>query len=979
MRDIAWCLATLALLISTASATQVQVAATPAAPLTLTSEVIRSQLAAIKTRPRGPFDKVLWYCHDGAVLPPKLGACEAHGGGYQHGAYSAEMKHIRAAGYPLANLLVRVEPKSIAGPTADPDLLSILIIERFLVDTDDGWIFRGARSLRGAVQDHNEREAARGLLAALANANSQFLTLREAARAFPHGSETAGMGKVRGMAAALDTKDTGFHALRARIHNTPEAADAGRVRAYAASASAKPALAAEYAALAATIDETYRPRSLSAALKTLARSLPKSTASSLQPQLAAVTAAEVSGQPMQRLQAAADLLSWLRLQAEANAPSQRMPLVDASLEAETQFQIAASEVLRQAGKLSREERLKLLSKTAVALHGIGFLTDRELQELGIASAQLGQKVTVSQYRENLEYLERASAWCASRLQYHFGTGIERLRPVEPLVNGFIADRLRASPLLYYSTALQTLRDDVDQLSESQQSIFGASGRGGLRRLNPGIARGVLHTSAPKATASAQPAIFLVPETVSDLPPVAGILTEQEGNPVSHVQLLARNLGIPNVVVARRLLAQLAAHEGKPVVLAASVGGLVEIAEDGPKWDSIFGSKGPSSGVVIRPDLFKLNLLHADFVPTQTLRAGDSGRIVGPKAAHVGELAQRFPNQVSPGLAVTFGIYRQMLSQPTRPGGPPMFSWMRQQYTDIAERRLLDPTAHAVRVASFLGTVRQWITSQPMSPVLQWRLADAMRESFGMEGTYGVFVRSDTNIEDLPGFTGAGLNQTIPNVVGFDATVKAIREVWASPFTERAYGWRQDLMPEPEHVYASVLLHKSVPNEKSGVMITADVDTGDREALTVATSFGVGGGVDGEASESLRIEVDSGKARLLSSATARRQRQLLATGGARLVPTLAAERVLSESQIKTLTAFAKKLPKAYPELLDDEGETAAADVEFGFIGERLMLLQIRPFLQNRAAARQQYLAKMDEQLKKRSDKRVDMDEPPELGS
>ena len=43
-------------------------------------------------------------------------------------------------------------------------------------------------------------------------------------------------------------------------------------------------------------------------------------------------------------------------------------------------------------------------------------------------------------------------------------------------------------------------------------------------------------------------IYVVPETVADLPPLAGILTAGPGNPLSHVQLLARNLGIPNVAV-----------------------------------------------------------------------------------------------------------------------------------------------------------------------------------------------------------------------------------------------------------------------------------------------------------------------------------------------------------------------------------------------------------------------------------------------
>lgn len=972
-------LAALALIGAWCAAVPATEALPATAPSALTPDAARALVVAIKERPRGPFDRVLWYCKDGSVLPPKLNACEPHGGGYQHGDYTADLKRLRAAGYPIANLLVRVEPGAVAGPQADPDLLPILVVERFLVTSDDGWIFRNARSLRGAVQDHNEKEAARVLLDAIASSGAPFLVLREAARAFPHGNETASMATVRGLAASLDDRDPGFHALRASIHNAPGFGDAARVRAYAAGASAKPALMEDYAELARSIEEAYRPASLSTRLRALSRWLPRTADNGLKVQLASVLAAETGGQPLARLEAAAEALRWLRVQAEAVSPSRRMPFVDASLAAEAQFLVAASQASVATAPLTREQRLQLLTRTATALYGAGLLTDREWQQLSGVGGQLGQEPTIARYREGLESLERASAWCASRLQYHFGNGVERLQPIEPLAKGLIADRLRASPALFYSGTLQLLRDDVDQLSEAGQKLFGASGRGGLRRLNPGLARGVLHTSTKAGVAGAAPAIYLVPETTSDLPAAAGILTEQEGNPVSHVQLLARNLGIPNVVVARQLLSQLAPHEGKPVVVAASVGGLVEISEDGPEWDRVFGSKAPASGVVVEPDLFKLDLLRAEFVPTSALSAADSGRIVGPKAAHVGELAKRFPGQVSPGLAVSFGIYRQMLGTPMRKGGPSMFSWMRQQYADIAVRRQLDPAGHARRVSGFLATVRQWITTQPMPPALQWRLADAMRASFGMEGTYGVFVRSDTNIEDLPGFTGAGLNQTIPNVVGFDATVKAIREVWASPFTERAYGWRQDLMTAPEHVYASVLLHQSGPNEKSGVMITADVDTGARDALTVATSLGVGGGVDGEASESLRISLDDGSVQLLSSATARRQRQLLLGGGAKLVRAPAPERVLSASQIATLTAFARQLPRAYPELRDEEGESAAADVEFGFVGEKLMLLQIRPFLQNRAAARQQYLAKMDQQLKKRGDRRVDMDATPELRS
>ena len=42
-------------------------------------------------------------------------------------------------------------------------------------------------------------------------------------------------------------------------------------------------------------------------------------------------------------------------------------------------------------------------------------------------------------------------------------------------------------------------------------------------------------------------ILALETTNAELEPVAGIITKDEGNVVSHVQLLARALGVPNAV------------------------------------------------------------------------------------------------------------------------------------------------------------------------------------------------------------------------------------------------------------------------------------------------------------------------------------------------------------------------------------------------------------------------------------------------
>ena len=84
----------------------------------------------------------------------------------------------------------------------------------------------------------------------------------------------------------------------------------------------------------------------------------------------------------------------------------------------------------------------------------------------------------------------------------------------------------------------------------------------------------------------------------------------------------------------------------------------------------------------------------------------------------------------------------------------------------------------------------------------------METLFAPVGDYGVFVRSDTNVEDLPGFTGAGLNRTVANLVDREKVFVAIPLVWSSPYTERAMAWRSGILERPEEVYASVLLMKA---------------------------------------------------------------------------------------------------------------------------------------------------------------------------
>jgi phosphoenolpyruvate synthase/pyruvate phosphate dikinase len=183
------------------------------------------------------------------------------------------------------------------------------------------------------------------------------------------------------------------------------------------------------------------------------------------------------------------------------------------------------------------------------------------------------------------------------------------------------------------------------------------------------------------------------------------------------------------------------------------------------------------------------------------------------------------------------------------------------------------------------------------------------------------------------------------------------------------------MEGPEHVYPAVLLLKTVPSDKSGVMITADVDNGDRNVLSVAVNEGVGGAVEGQAAESLRIDRRSGDVRLLAVATAPTRHVPQPSGGVAELPASGAESLLQPGEIRQLIGISTEIPEKFPPIVDDQGRPAPADIEFAFVDGKLQLLQIRPFLESRKAKGSGYLMRMDEGLTASRGKSVNLAEVP----
>ena len=816
---------------------------------------LRAWVAQMKTDERGPFSRIRWFCKDGTVLPPDPFACQAVGGGSQHGEWNSRVKQMREAGYHIANVFADLNASEFVQTPAHPDILNQMIIEQFLIGVDDGWILRRARYYRGALQEEDERLGARRLLYKIAeDPNSwrqRYLQLSRAAALLAHGSETADVSKVRQLSMTLGAVDREFTALRNKIHARPDAGDAMRVREY--SASREPSeLGQQYAELARTIEGVYSSRTLNRRLTELLWRSVK-----LPPLHAVVERAQAVLEETEdagtRFAATADLMMRLRERVlDPNGPALRIAILDTILAAADEHFVAATSLRERLDTSSRRELITWLLYGSRALYGVGVLSARQREALeGVFTTLNAGSIGLATYKPALDYAGLVPGWGSQQFRFYFYAAMQELTTIEPLAALFIQDQLRASPMFFYAQVLQQLRRDANRLAGVKTELLGEEVGTGLRALNPGLAKGILYTN-PVQHDFDQDGIYLLPETISELPPVAGIVTAGEGNPLSHVQLLARNLGIPNVAIDEALIPRLQGAQGKRVVLAAGSSGSVQLVEYSEAFEPFFNEQANEPQTLIRPDLVKLDVKHTQLIALSELRAHDSGRTVGPKAAKLGELRHHYPAAVADGLAIPFGVFRKLLDQPYHDSGGSVFEWVVAQYEQLAKL----PTGSAQRkqaTTQFRQTLQDWIRNADPGQQFRDELRDQLAAVFGADDSYGVFVRSDTNVEDLPGFTGAGLNLTVPNVVGFEAIVVAVSRVWASPFSARAFAWRQAHMEQPQHVYPAVLLLRSVPAEKSGVMVTRDIDSGKDGWLSVAVNEGVGGAVDGQGG---RVVADS---------------------------------------------------------------------------------------------------------------------------
>jgi phosphoenolpyruvate synthase/pyruvate phosphate dikinase len=312
-------------------------------------------------------------------------------------------------------------------------------------------------------------------------------------------------------------------------------------------------------------------------------------------------------------------------------------------------------------------------------------------------------------------------------------------------------------------------------------------------------------------------------------------------------------------------------------------------------------------------------------------------------------------------------------------GTPLTAFVEQTYATFFDEMVAggaDERALAAWIEPRLHVMRHSIEAHPLDPALR----EGIRAELARQGlldpddptqTVGLFVRSDTNVEDLENFNGAGLNLTLFNRHSLDDVYAALSQVWASPFSYRSFSWRQTLIDEPLWVLPSVVILESVPTTESGVLVTADLRGEDPTKMLIATSEGVGGAVDGTPAETLVWSPEG--IELVTMFKSPYRRLLLPGGGSEIVPSTGSETVLEDAEITSLVATGARIRDRFAPALDPQGRPRPWDVEFGFAEGELWLFQARPFIGNESLANVPALATY-EAPRSDGDQRLSLDEP-----
>ena len=929
---------------------------------TLSDQDIAKRIETFKSLDRGPYKKIEWFCEDGTRRDAKDPCPDKIGGGIQHASYSDVLIDIQKRNHLFfSDILAYTDEWDFWDSKNNNSRLKQYQLNKYLQSVDDGWVNRRAQYYRGSVQSEDEEafgvDFYNKILASDDRIHSNFLLIRESVKDIPHKTESKEGAVIRTLSKTIADSYPKFMDARTKIHNTPEKANIQLVKDFQEKNAGKlpekikkqtDSLVKVMTAYYQPIDVTEFSRNASVFPKDsfLRNKIEKFAASHKDSIVTAVF-----------IEDASNLMCDIRSNLTSiRSTSDKLAALDISIDLE-------SLIFKTAPDWKPETVDELLQKIFVlsqASASAGFIEWWEWNMVDhLLQPSSNKELTLDQLEDKLAVARSQVEWSAGMVNAIYGDVVHNYAGFEPKAPSFIDDRIRSSLALQLGTTVGELGDFIAEEANLSNKLTGVNNQSNVRGLNPGYALGelVVVKNAVDEYDVNPNKIYLFQRPPSDLKPVAGIATVSEGNLVSHVQLLARNLGIPNAVINNETIDDLQKYNGERMFYAVSNNGTVIMKPEGDMTSEekeLFSVKERNQQKIAVPTE-KIDLSRTTPMDLSELNASSSGKYCGPKAANLGQLKQMFPENVVNGTVIPFGIFKEHMNQnmPLQSGS--YWDYLRATFAEASKMRNDNFSEEQIESCTLdrMLQLREAIAKMPLKDSFLKDLEAGFQKNFGTSiGGTPVFLRSDTNMEDLDSFTGAGLNLTVFNVRDRDKILKGIKDVWASPYTERSFKWRQRYLDNPENVYPSILIIPSVDVEYSGVMITKGISNDKEDDLTIAFSRGAGGAVDGQSAEAWLLDTFQ-TSRLLSPAREAYYNRLPENGGLeRKIATLE-EPILNQKNIEEIRALAKNMRVTIPQQTTKDN-FGPYDVELGFLNDKLWLFQIRPFVENKNAKSSEYL-------------------------
>jgi hypothetical protein len=416
-------------------------------------------------------------------------------------------------------------------------------------------------------------------------------------------------------------------------------------------------------------------------------------------------------------------------------------------------------------------------------------------------------------------------------------------------------------------------------------------------------------------------ILVLKELPLSLPPVSGIIVAKQSTPLSHVNILARGWGIPNVYIkdADKLLKEFDTYW---IELDAN---LTDYKIRRADNEVLKNYKSP--GIQTPP----VNLTVKKIATLREMRKKDS-IAYGSKSANLGEmLNSKLPGVIVPnGFTVPFYWYDK---------------FMKENGFDKEIGEFLDDNnfVHNPRVRrARLDKFRQQIQNGKFDESLKREIIRKWKVELGGQP---VFVRSSSNSEDLPNFSGAGLYSSVANVRDEQKFIEAVKKVWASLWNFDAYEARVRNYVDQQGVYMSALVQTGVNMDRGGVMITKDpYDAENKDAVYISAVCGHNSKIPNNEGIPEQILFNPKSNSVVVMTHSQQQNALRfdeTSGDLKETPDVCSKqnRILSDLQARSLAKTALNIRRIF-------GDRKEQDIEWGIMNGRVYVVQARPYIEKK---------------------------------